>query len=315
MSISWRNEPSLVKVLGKEEYLKNKTVFEGIQNLESTHEILKFRAMNDSDRAIRQAVEEGSLFTSKRMILIYDVDDLDDHAFLERYAKDPMDGKVVVLVEKEKGRTMKWLKELSADATVTHKKIPSYKLSDWLVDEAKKNGFEFNEHLASAVQESVGTSLYKLDNELKKMYLYAAPDTKISEDTVRKVLFSGLGFRSFDIYEDWALMNKKSCLMKLALFYKHKKNDPTMKLLGAFLSSTEKLIKCRSLLDQGATFDQIKKQLGGSPYILKTKTLPQSRERTLDVYLDIYDELCDAERRYKTGKEGFDLLQRILIAF
>ena len=310
--IDWNKKPPVVKILGKEEFLKKREIDRAKKGLPN-FDFQEFRIGTDDISIIRPEIEENGLFSSEQVVVLYNADRLKPHDWLEEYIENPLEDKVLVLVEKEKGRSLKWFKNLSASETESFSKIKPWDLPDWMVKESDCNGFDLSKPLAQAIQQNVGHDLYELNNELQKMYLYASPNTKITPKVVKKVLFSGQGFSVFDVFEDWFSGDTDKALKRLANFYEYQSTDPTMKILGAGLSQIETLLQMKSLLDQGTTFEQQKAQMGGSPYILKTKTRPHAEGFTMDHLLDIYDAFCTAERRYKTGKEGYDLIQQIFI--
>lgn len=312
--IDWKKKPSVAKITGKEEFLKKREVARAKKVL-SSFEVQEFWVSSENKRALQEAIEENSLFASKRLIIVYDANKIKPYAWLERYLEDLIEDKVVILVETDKGRSLKWFKDLDCAAEESFSKMKPWDLPKWMIKDAERNGFSLSEGLASAIQDNVGRDLYKLNNELQKMYLYASPSTNITPEVAQKVLFSGQGFTVFDVFEDWCFGRTEQALKRLANLYEHQRSDPTMKVLGTGLNHIEKLIRMRSLIDQGTTYDQQKKQMGGSPYILKTKTRPQAQNFNIQDLLDIYDAFCKAERRYKTGKEGYDLIQQIFITY
>jgi DNA polymerase III delta subunit len=315
-SIPWKSIPPVVKISGDETFFKSRELQQALKVLTEYHVEEYEGGKHD---AILEAVlrESPSAFlVMEKLIVVRDANKVKKPAFVEDYVKNPMTGKVLILLSSDSGKEAKWFKDLKVPASVQYDKIPEWKLSEWLVEESKALGLTLKKEYASAIILNVGDDLYALANEMGKIAVYCHPRSIVEVQDIQDVLYGHSAASPFEIVRLWGMKHRQESLRMLVQHFSKTPETSWIRsslvMVNSLQDRIDLLIKARSLKDSGADEASIISTLGITAWVYKNRVSDQVPKRTTSQLVDALDALCEVEKRLKLGKPGYLLLQSFI---
>lgn len=300
------------KISGKNNFLKAREYEQLRRALARKIPVEEYDAKEDSRSDIYHALNESSFLTDKKAVVVWNADHMDEEVATE-FVEDPTKGRVGVFIQSDQSRVKKWFKNLDTDKTVEVSKPKRWEIPDWIQDYARHFNLQVPERLAELIQEYVGTELYVIHNELRKMQLFAGEGTLNQED-VEAVLVRHDDVSAFSICEQWGLCQQKEAVEILETY--RKMGGQPIGLLHALLSHVEKLFLARSLYDQGdRDGTKIQSAIGIPPFIWRNKIQPQVQSRQQDGWADAVEAILEVDGRIKRGEDPWPLLELFLLEY
>lgn len=318
MTVDWKKAPSTVLIRGKESFLKDRELDIARKSL-PTHDYLEYDA-SEGVQAIDNALYTQGFFSSSKVIVVRNLDKAKDHKDLFlTYCKKPQPDKTLILVTEDKKSSAKWIRNLPVGFSINHEEIASWKIPDWLVEEALRMGLDLSKGFAEAIVMNVGEDLYSLSNELDKIKVYCGERSVVQVSDIEAVLFQHTAFSPFEVVRLWGL---KEGPQAVRFFLKHLDNTPRSEwvrselvVLNTLLNRVERLLMAKELSLSGKGDHDISKRLGVSHWVYKNRVKSQLQSRTIPELETAYLELCRVEVDVKRGVSGKLLLEKFLLQF
>ena len=315
--IDWNEKPSVVSLLGNESFFKKKSLDRAMASLEDFH-VEKYVAGEDTDEEIKNALFSASspFFSMEKLIVIQEANKFGDRDLLRKYCENPSDDNIVIMISSNRGKDAKWFKNLNTSKTIKCEKISDWDLGEWLVSEARRNGYMLKKEFAEAIVMNVGNHLPSLYNELEKLFVYC-DDNIIQSKDIQDILYSHSSLSPFEVIRYWGLGNKNASLQFLV---RHFEKTPEtnwvrseMVLIKGLSDRIENLIKARSMKNTGVGVKKIASSLGMSKWLYNKKVAEQVKTRSIKELTKAYRSICEVESKSKMGKSGRLLLQLFII--
>ncbi len=148
---------------------------------------------------------------------------------------------------------------------VEFKFMKDYEISSWVTREVQKAGKKISKEAAEYLVSMCDSGISNVKNELDKLLGYCGDE--IYKSDIEKVVSKPLGIVVFEITD--ALIAKNGDLaMKLILKMKENK-ESAFNILYLMSSAFDKMLYCKLLLNEGATYDIISSKLKLAPFITR----------------------------------------------
>ncbi len=143
--------------------------------------------------------------------------------------------------------------------------LKDYELVAWIVRETQKNGKKISKSTAEYLLSLCDPGISNIKNELSKLFNYCGDE--IYQSDVEKVVSKPLSVVIFDI-TDAILKGDKDNAVKTLLKLQENKVS-AFNVMYLLSSNFDKLLRCKLLLKENATYDAIASKLKLSPYVAK----------------------------------------------
>ena len=143
--------------------------------------------------------------------------------------------------------------------------LKDYELVAWIVREAQKNGKKISKSTAEYLLSLCDPGISNIKNELLKLFNYCGDE--IYQSDVEKVVSKPLSVVIFDITDAILKSDKDNAVKTLLKLQENKVSAFNMMYLLS--SNFDKLLRCKLLLKESATYDAIASKLKLSPYVAK----------------------------------------------
>ncbi|WP_437186599.1 DNA polymerase III subunit delta [Planctomicrobium sp. SH668] len=188
---------SLVVLHGSERHLKSSTLTLLSRHLlgktdDDSLGLMRFSGKDLEYKTIRDELQQVSMFSNKKLVLIEDADDFitEFRASLENYAEKPSRRALLILDVKTWRKNTRLAKKVDADGiAIDCSELDGIKLENWLVQRAADEyGKKLGRDGASRMVELAGTGMGLLEQELSKLVAYVGDLPVISVDDVEKLV-------------------------------------------------------------------------------------------------------------------------------
>lgn len=175
------------------------------------------------------------------------------------------------------------------------KKLKTYETNNevvkWMEDEARLLGLSLDSRNATFIFQIVGDDLYRIANELRKLKLFVGTEP-VTPDHLRAVLVPSATAEPYQVADAAAAKDVRKALNTLSTLYKNVADDPAVPVAYALMRQTEKLFVARSLMDNGASADDVAGRLAMHPWRCKTFFMPLVEKHTKARLLQVMQHLC-----------------------
>ena len=181
-------------------------------------------------------------------------------------------------------------------------------LDVWAINEFKKYNKEITKDALLCLVNYVGSDLWRLSNEIKKLSIYKAQEPVINKEDVELLVKEKVENDIFRTIDAMASQNKK---LALSLISRHLANgDSPLYLLSMIIYQFRNLLAVKEMSQKpvssvGTTLNYL------HPFVVR-KTYWQAKKFSLEQLKRIYDKIFKIDLFIKTGKlephEGLELL-------
>ena len=181
-------------------------------------------------------------------------------------------------------------------------------LLNWIEKEFKKYGVQIDKFVLRKIADSIGSNLWLLSNEIKKISSYRGKGT-VSEKDIDLFIKPKIEVGVFQVIDAIASKNKKRAL---SLTHKYlESGEPALMLFSMIRFQFKNILAAKDL--RGGSIDKLRKEAGISFFPAK-KALMLSREFSLEELKKIYWNLFQIDLDIKTGKIDQTVALDLLIA-
>jgi len=185
-------------------------------------------------------------------------------------------------------------------------------LRRWILAQAKEEGGEFSPSAAAELARRVGRDAAWARNEVRKLLAYVNYSRPVTVEDVVEITPAPEHPDVFAMVDAMALGQGERALR---LLHQLLQQEEAPRLWGMVVRQFRLLILVREALNQGlANRQQIAQALGVHPYVAQ-KLIPQARRFRMPVLEDIYRQLWQVDRAWKTGQTDLETaLDMLMVA-
>jgi DNA polymerase-3 subunit delta len=287
---------------------------------------------------ITNFINTGSLFVRKRLIIIENIfankKNLVEEFFNFLKNSFSADNENIIIIYESRLKTDKKDKIVKANAvkdtilTIKEKKLfellkvqkfskefknfTAPELIQWVKKEVATNGQTINPAAVTTLINLVGSDLWQLSNEIKKLTHFKNKDdkTEISVAEVKNLVSANFDENIFALTD---ALGAKNCAQALKILEEQYKADAAPEYILTMLVRHFKiLLQIKDGLEKGVNQTDINKQLWLNPYVFN-KNLSQVRNFTSANLKTILNELIEADYLNKTGQRELKVSLGLLI--
>lgn len=256
-----------------------------------------------------------SFLAPRRLIIVEDAGQWASRAddALRKYLQAPSTSGVLLLSLKKLAKNTKLGKAVRKNGMVVACKQPKERdLPGWIARRARSHGKKMDGQAARRLAECVGVNLPIIDQNLAKLALYVGDRDIIRTDDI-EALVEDLPVTTIFRLTD-ALGSRQPGKALRVLDTLLEQNHDASYILSMVRWAMERLVTTRTLLDQGASRDQIAKALRTRSDFFVKKTVEQAQRRSQAELLRGFDLLVQADLDTKTSaKAPRDTLEHLLV--
>ncbi len=246
--------------------------------------------------------------SSLRAVVVDDAQKIKGDKVLKKYIQDKVsedDSVVLVVAIRSEKLPALWAEAGKKGKVENRKKLKTYDSNNevigWIQDEARRLGVLTEDKIAALIYEYVGQDLYRLSNELQKLTLLAGKGNAITVEHLRLTLSLSATAEPYQVADHASGKNVRRALDTLSLLYKNGSDDPSIPTTNSLMKAVERLLVARSLLDRGASEDDVAARLAMNVWRCKSYFLPQVRLHTAGALKEAMVRLCGVDMQMKTS--------------
>lgn len=191
-----------------------------------------------------------------------------------------------------------WKKLLESKLSTEFKKMPDYKILEWISKKFLDNGKIIDKSLSNKILSLVGNNLWLLDSEIAKISNYSNSNN-ITENDILGIICASIDDNIFLLCEKLAAKNKKEAInllngqieLGISPYY----------LLSMIVRQYRILIQVRSALDEKISINSLPKYLSLHPYVTK-KSIDLVNKYSFEELKNIYEKLLNLDKDMKSSK-------------
>jgi len=218
---------------------------------------------------------------------------------------------ILVLVDGRVASNNPLLTELSGKAEV--KRFPllgDTGLQQWIKKQVKEEGGSISPQAVSLLAGLIGSNLWIMANEIKKLVLLTS-GRRIEEEDVRTLVSYAQETNVFAMVD--AILEFKPGIAEKLLQQLLREGAAPAYLLFMLARQVHMIVRARELRSQGEPEVEIQNRLGLPQFALR-RTLEQAGRHPLSRVIEVYHKLLETDLAIKTGKYDGELALNILIA-
>ncbi len=190
-------------------------------------------------------------------------------------------------------------KKLSKECRVEYfEELKDLALTEWIINEAKKNGSFISANTANYLTMYSGTDCLKLNNELKKLSLYK-PNLEITKEDIEKLCTEMLQTSIFKLTDLIGCKKYKEALLTLEKIIQSGEELPM--IFHMLIRQFRLIYLIKNLKSQGSNPKEIASQLKQHPFVV-SNIFKQCDNYSLTELETIHTKLLEIETNFKTGK-------------
>ena len=273
-----------------------------------------------SFREFLNSLSQRPIFVSKKFFLIKNF--FSNNNFKQEFLKriqefSSSDNDIVIYAEKDVAKTSEYKKIKTVGTSQHFGFLKGATLEKWVQTEAKEHGIEIKGEVLRILINSIGSDLWRLENEIQKLSAYENSGEGMKLVEVKDVRNLVVEKIETNIFKTIDALAEKNIRKGLSLLQQHldKGDDPSQILnMVSYQFRTILLIKAKinSLKENWIISPAVlSKQLGLNVFVA-SKLLPLAKKFSLAELKKIHKTMFDVDLMVKTGKikpeEGIKIL-------
>ncbi len=211
---------------------------------ESSFNLTVFYGKDAEWASVINACRRYPMFAEKQVVLLKEAQTMKDLDKLEPYFEAPLASTIFIIAHKGKtldkrSKLTKILikngQELKAD------KVSEYKIREWIMDYAKKNGLAISSKALQLFYDHVGNDLSRIVGEIEKLKLNLNPGEEITEDAIEKYIGISKEYNIFELQTAIVNRNLAAAIKIINYFEANPKAAPLQAALPALYSFYSKV--------------------------------------------------------------------------
>ena len=197
-------------IYGLENYLIDENVNKIKKSLGIVENVIKINFEEDNINTLLVEASTVSMFSDKKLIIcdnssfLTSSKSLTDNELedLTRYLENQFeDVYIIFIVREEKIDSRKKISKLITKVSKVYvcNKIENYRLSNYLSDYIRDNGYSISSESVELIISKVGYELSNIIKELEKLFIYKGKDSKITKEDIEEVVTNNLEKNIFEL--------------------------------------------------------------------------------------------------------------------
>lgn len=254
-----------------------------------------------SDHELVSICEARGFDTLPRTIIVDDAQKMKGDKTLRGYIKDksPTDLSTVLcaIVRTEKLPEV-WSLTLPKGKGYEHRKLKTWDTNNevlkWIAKEADRLRISLDKGVDALIYRYVGSDLYRLANEIKKLALIAGTG-KVTQEHLKLVTSPTPTADQFQVAEATIAKDPKKALNALSVLYKTSGDEAHVLVASALMKQVERALVVRRLLDKGTSKEDISAAIGLKPWLVDNVIIPTARKHEVKALVRHMNRLCQLD--------------------
>ncbi|TQS74598.1 DNA polymerase III subunit delta [Ornithinibacillus gellani] len=231
----------------------------------------------------------------------------------ERYLEQPVDYSVFVIIapyEKvdERKKLVKLLKKRGT--VVECNPVKPGDINQWLNQLAKAKGITIDSHAYEIFESELSGNLQMLESEVEKLALYVGEDGIVTKE-IAADLISRTANSSSMMLADAVIERNLHKAISISKELQIMKEEP-IALIALLAFQFRTMLRVKLLKQKGYTQQQIQRQIGAHPYVIKIAWNREGRF-SMDRLKQVMDNLANTDAAMKQGKMEKNLAFELLL--
>jgi len=298
---------------------KLKEVIESYKKIHKSGLNLKYfdcseKTAEDIFTNLKDEIRQASMFKEKKLAVV--INPFSDSEFKEKFLKERKDflksEDIILFYEEEKiAKNDSLFKFFIKDTKSQEFQIFSgQKLKNWIRKRFEKYETKIELDALEVLIEYVGSDLWRMNNEIKKLVSYKNGATVKKED-IKLLTRSKV---EADIFKTIDAISRKNKKQALNLLHKHlEKGDSPLYLLSMINFQFRNLLIVKDFIEKYRPYNVILKKSGLHPFVVK-KSYSLSQKFSIGELKKIYRRIFQVDLDIKTGQMEPKMALDLLIA-
>ena len=262
-------------IYGLENYLIDENVNKIKKSLGIVENVIKINFEEDNINTLLVEASTVSMFSDKKLIIcdnssfLTSSKSLTDNELedLTRYLENQFeDVYIIFIVREEKIDSRKKISKLITKVSKVYvcNKIENYRLSNYLSDYIRDNGYSISSESVELIISKVGYELSNIIKELEKLFIYKGKDSKITKEDIEEVVTNNLEKNIFELTN--AITNREK--NKINKIYNDliKSGEDPIKLVVTLSNQFRLIMQVKIMRNSGYSEKEIVSTLKEHPY-------------------------------------------------
>ena len=199
----------------------------------------------DPDKVVA-ICREFPMMAERRVVIIKEAQKVKDLDLFDDYILNP--SPTTVLVIAKKGKTFDQRKKAYNPksnpnvVSINTKRIPDYKLADWIQHYAKSEGYNIDFQNAQILSDHLGSDLNKIVMELEKLFISIKPGSPVSSSDIERNIGISKDFNVFELQKSIGQKNFEKAFQIIIYFGENPKAHPIQMTVAALNTYFTKLM-------------------------------------------------------------------------
>jgi len=164
-----------------------------------------------------------------RVVIVKEAQDWPSLEALHSYIEAPSPATILVICYKYNKLKSADSKAFDKYATVVEsKKVPDYKLSEWVTTCATEHGFSIDPRSADLISEHIGNDLSRIDNEFLKMKLVLPAGSAVTPEIIEKYIGISKQYNVYELRDALANRDEAKAYRIVNAFCQNLKTNPLL---------------------------------------------------------------------------------------
>lgn len=264
------------------------------------------------------ALDAFPMMTERKLVIIknsglFKSPTAEQKEFWQKRLSDITDFVMLVFDEQAVDKRSALFKAISKSGlSVEFQYLKAYELVAWVTREAQKHGKKIDKSAAEYLVGMCDEGIRNVQNELNKLINYCDKEIYVSD--IDKVVSKPLNIIVFEITD--ALMENNADKAMSVIMRLRENKESAFNILYLISSAFDKMLHCKLLLDEGASYDAIAGKLKLAPFIVR-KYIDSSKAFSKEFLIDRVCKTAEIDLSIKQGEtdEWTALMQYILESF
>jgi len=189
---------------------------------------------------------EFPMMAERRVVIIKEAQKVQDLELFNDYILNPSPSTVLVIAKK--GKTFDQRKKVYNPknnpkiVAINTKKIPEYKLADWIQNYTKSEGYSIDFQNAQILSDHLGSDLSKIVKELEKLFISIRPGSPVTAIEIERNIGISKDFNVFELQKSIGQKNFEKAFQIAIYFGENPKAHPIQMTVAALNTYFTKLM-------------------------------------------------------------------------
>ncbi|MCP9769950.1 DNA polymerase III subunit delta [Lacihabitans sp. LS3-19] len=212
---------------------------------------------------------EKQLIVVKEAHMISDLNNKENQALLENYAKNPLNSTILVLsFGKAQDERKTWIKAFNTHGQILNfKKMYDYEVPDFILSLCSDLKLKISPKAVQLLNEHIGNNLQAIHNEIDKLKVNLKPEEAIDANTIEKYVGISKDYNVFELQKALIEKNPKKTYQIIKYFGDNTKDHPITPNIIILYNFFSKVLLLQGLKNHSDA--DLAKMMGVNAYFLK----------------------------------------------